>query len=45
MVVVDRMSKYAIFAPLAHPFKVVYVAQLFLDNIFKLYGMPSTTIK
>jgi len=42
MVLVDQLSKYAHFCPLAHPYKVANVAQLFLDNIFKLHGTPST---
>lgn len=41
MVIVDQISKYAYFFSLAHPYKVVNVVQLFLDNIFKLYGMPT----
>lgn len=34
-VVVDRLSKYAHFIALAHPYMALYIAQLFLDNIFK----------
>ncbi|KAM1208522.1 hypothetical protein ACFX13_014533 [Malus domestica] len=41
-VVVDRLTKYAHFLALAHPYIAVIVAQLFVDNIFKLHGMPST---
>lgn len=44
MVVVDKLSKYAHFCSLAHPFKAINVAQLFIDNIFKLHGMPSTIV-
>jgi len=39
LVVVDRLSKYAHFGSLAHPYKATIVEQLFLDTIFKLHGM------
>ncbi|GJV76333.1 putative mitochondrial protein, partial [Tanacetum coccineum] len=42
MVVVDTLSKYAHFVPMAHPFKAAQVAQLFLDTIYKLHGLPHT---
>jgi hypothetical protein len=40
MVVVDRLSRYACFCALQHPFKTSMVTQVFMDNIFKLHGMP-----
>lgn len=33
MVIIDRLTKYAHFIDLAHPYTTVSVAQLFLDNI------------
>lgn len=41
LVVVDRFSKYIHFLALAHPFAVAEVARVFLDNVYKLHGMPS----
>lgn len=40
LVVVDKFSKYNHFLPLKHPFSASSVARLFMDNIFKLHGMP-----
>jgi hypothetical protein len=44
MVVVDRFSKFAHFIPLLHPFSAQQVAQVFLDNIYRLHGMPTHII-
>lgn len=43
-VVVDRLSKFAHFLPLSHPYTATDVAQCFMDNIFKLHGMPQFII-
>lgn len=44
MVVVDKFSKYAHFVLLAHPFTTFQVAQAFVNNIFKLHGLPQSII-
>lgn len=44
LVVVDKFSKFAHFIPLLHPFTAATVAKTFLDNIYKLHGMPSHII-
>jgi hypothetical protein len=44
MVIVDKFSKFTHFVPLDHPFTAPKVAQAFLDNIFRLHGMPTHII-
>ena len=44
MVVVDRLSKYAHFCALPHPFTPTLVAQTFMDQIFRLHGMPTSIV-
>jgi len=38
------MSKYAHFMTLAHPFSALEVAQSYLDNVFKLHGLPNSIV-
>nr|GEW79336.1 transposon Ty3-G Gag-Pol polyprotein [Tanacetum cinerariifolium] len=44
MVVVDRLSKYAHFVPLRHPFTATTIAREFVSNIVRLHGIPSTVV-
>jgi hypothetical protein len=44
MVVVDRLSKYDHFCALQNPFTTSTVAQIFMDQVFKLHGMPHSIV-
>ncbi|GJV37156.1 retrotransposon-related protein [Tanacetum coccineum] len=44
LVIVDRLTKYAHFMALSHPYTAMQVAQLFLDHVYKLHGMPKTIV-
>ena len=44
MVVVDPLTKYAHFIGLTHPYTTKSVAQLFLDHVFKLHGLPNIIV-
>jgi hypothetical protein len=43
-VVVDKLTKYAHFLPICHPFTASKVADIFVDNIFRLHGLPLSLI-
>jgi len=43
-VIVDRLTKYAHFLSLAHPYTATSLAQLFVQQVFKLHGLPNSII-
>jgi hypothetical protein len=43
-VVIDRFTKYGQFILAKHPFSTASIAQLFLDSIVKLHGVPSSIV-
>ena len=42
MVVVDRFSKYAHCMALSHPYSAPMVAKVFMENVYKLHGLPAS---
>jgi hypothetical protein len=44
LVVIDKYTKYGHFLPLSHPYSALTVAQKFVDNIYRLHGLPSVII-
>ena len=44
LVVVDKLSKYAHFVPLKHPYSAEKVAEAFVDNVYRLHGMPQSLV-
>jgi len=44
LVVVDKLSKYANFTSLSHPYNAAKIAQLFIANVFKLHAMLNSII-
>jgi len=43
-VVVDRLTKFAQFLPLKHPYTAEKLAELFISQLFKIHGMPTSII-
>ena len=44
LVVVDRLTKYAHFLPIRHPYTALTVAQTFLDTVVKLHGLTASIV-
>jgi Integrase core domain len=44
LIVIDKFTKYCHILALSHPFKVNEVAQLFLDSVNNLHGLPAKII-
>jgi transposase InsO family protein len=44
LVVVDKLSRYTHFIPLAHPFTSFQVAQAYMLQVYKLHGLPVAII-
>ena len=43
-VILNQLSKCSHFIPLKHPYTALEVAQVFMDNVFKLHGLPKTIV-
>ena len=41
---VDRFTKFVHFVPLSHPYTTAKVAQLYMQYVCKLHGMPATIV-
>ena len=44
LVVVDKFTKYAHFIPLSHPYTALQVVIVFMNNVFKLHGLPKAIV-
>jgi hypothetical protein len=44
LMVMDRYTKYTHFFLFKHPFTITKVAQLFMDNVVKLHGIPKSIV-
>lgn len=43
-VVVDRLTIYAHFMALAHPYTAESIAEVFMENVYRLHGLPKSII-
>ena len=44
MVMVDRFTKFVHFVALSHPYIASKVAAPYMQNVFKLHGMPTSIV-
>jgi hypothetical protein len=44
LVVVDKLTKYAHFIPVRHPYNASKIAEVFVDNVYRLHGMPQNLV-
>ena len=44
LVVVDRLSKYAHFIAISHPYTIVGIAYSFFDQVFQLHSVPHSIV-
>jgi hypothetical protein len=44
MVVVDRLTKYAQFCSLSHPFKASTIAITYMETVQNLHGVPKIIV-
>lgn len=44
LVIVDKFTKYGHFIPLAHAYTAMTVAQVFVEHVYKLHGLPKIII-
>lgn len=44
LVVIDCFTKYSPFIPLSHPYTTLQDAQLYLNQVYKLPGLPSSIV-
>ena len=44
LVVIDKFTKYGHFIPFAHPFTAMQVAQVFMNQVYRLHGLPNFII-
>ncbi len=44
MVVVDRFTKYAHFVALSHPYTSKKIAEIFVQQIIRLHGIPKSMV-